>query len=77
MPNPELLDGSEQDKALRDLMPVVDCLTNADIARNERSYLDTIEWTLKALRMFRKIPLKSPTIKAHTRWLAEGHFTED
>lgn len=67
-----LLDSKQRDQALRDLMPIVEWLTNADLAFNEglqttgRSHMD------EALKALRNVPPNSPAIKAYMRWLQQN-----
>lgn len=71
MPQP-LLDKSQQDQAIRDLMPIIHWLTNADAALADGA-LGTARWSLAhALRQLRKMEARSPAVKAYDRWLQEN-----
>jgi len=66
-----LLDKSQQDTALRDLMPILHWLTNADAAFSEEAF-GTARWSLvQALFLLRKMGARSPSVKAYGRWLEE------
>ena len=68
-----LLDKSQRDQELRDLMPIVEWLTNADIARSEGMGASTIMIQLfRAYDAFRAIPYNSPAVKAYMRWLQQN-----
>ena len=67
-----LLDAKQRDQALRDLMPVVEWLTNADTAFNEGASGTGIRSMSEALKAFRAVPRNSPAIKAYLRWLEEN-----
>lgn len=62
-----LLDPKQADQALRDLMPVVDWLTNFDTAMREGA-TKTGHWSLaKAFETFLSVPENSPAIDAYIR----------
>jgi len=71
MPQP-LLDKSQQDQALRDLMPVLHWITNADAAMADGAF-DTARWSIAhAIHQLRKMEASSPAVKAYDRWLHEN-----
>lgn len=69
MANKELLDRSQADQALRDLMPVVEWLTAANQWKVEGSNRLFEKQLHKAYAAFCLIPERSPAIKAYIRWL--------
>jgi len=70
MPQP-LLDKSQYDQALRDLIPILHWLTNADAAFSEEAF-GTARWSLvQALFLLRRMGERSPSVKAYERWLKE------
>ena len=59
MPQP-LLDKSQYDQALRDLIPILHWLTNADAAFSEEAF-GTARWSLvQALFLLRRMGERSP-----------------
>ena len=74
--NPELLDRSQADRALRDLMPVVEWLTNYDAAHHDGATTLALRHLAEAVKAFRAIRPNSPAIKAYIRWLEEDHSAE-
>lgn len=71
-----LIDIRQRDQALRDLMPVVEWLTNADAALADGAQAIGTGHLASALRAFRHIPQNSPAVKAYLRWLEEDHYKE-
>lgn len=72
MANKELLDRSQADQALRDLMPVIEWLTNADAAEQDGAMGLHQRFLGKAYQAFCRISPISPSIKAYMRWLEEN-----
>lgn len=70
--NRKLLDDRQTDQALRDLMPVVEWLTNADAARADGPPNVMLASLGKAFTAFRDIHPNSPAIKAYIRWLEQN-----
>lgn len=62
---PLLSDQRQADRALRDLMPVIECLTNATLSNRDPSK-EEIDLIIKS---FKKISPYSPAIKAFMNWL--------
>lgn len=69
---PPLLDKSQRDRALRDLMPVIEWLTAADTAFIEGAPNLGDANLHAALAALRAVPQNSPAIKAYLRWLAQN-----
>ena len=67
-----LLDVKQRDQALRDLMPVVEWLTNADLAFGEGMQATGLKHLAAAMNAFREMPHNSPAVKAYIRWLEEN-----
>jgi hypothetical protein len=69
----ELLDHSQYDRALRDLMPIIEWLTNADLRRDDGCNDATFHIYLEHVyKEFVLIPDDSPAIKAYMRWLQQN-----
>lgn len=75
---PPLLDRSQTDQALRDLMPIVEWLTNANIAQDDGMSEKTfVQQLCRAYAAFVAIPDNSPAIKAYIRWLEQNTAERD
>jgi hypothetical protein len=73
-----LLDKSQTDQALRDLMPTIEWLTQADLVREDGFSDKTFVKYLKhAYEAFCDIPGTSPAIKAYIRWLEQNTVQQD
>lgn len=72
-----LIDKSRQDQALRDLMPVVEWLTNADAAFYNGAIQTFSDSLALAVKAFRDIPSDSPAIDAYIRWLVQKTEEDD
>lgn len=70
-PGRTLLDVSQQDRALRDLMPILDWLASANNAGFSGATITGAKCIEEAYQAFLKIPEGSPAIKAYARWLDE------
>jgi hypothetical protein len=67
-----LLDHRQTERALRDLMPMVEWITNAQAAIADGAF-DTARQSLrKALHALGRVGRRSPAIKAYLRWLEEN-----
>jgi hypothetical protein len=67
-----LLFTRDRDRALRDLMPIVECLTAADSALNDGETIQAGQLLHCALVALRHMPADSPSVKAYTRWLEQN-----
>lgn len=60
------------DRALRDLMPVVEALARHVAAHDRIASDDAVGHLVAAINAFRAVPARSPAIRAHANWLAEN-----
>lgn len=67
-----LIDASQQDQALRDLMPIMEWVTCADAALFEDAGETALQSLGEAIKALRKMPPNSPAIDAYGRWLEEN-----
>jgi hypothetical protein len=73
---PPLLDKSQTDQALRDLMPLIEHLTNFDTANREGAKETAANSLTAAVLAFRSIPEGSPAVTAYIRWLEQNTEAE-
>jgi hypothetical protein len=71
-PGAPLIHPSKADEALRDLMPVVECLTNYSAAMADGARAIAIASVVEALKRFEAIPARSPALPAYINWLAQN-----
>jgi hypothetical protein len=69
---PPLLAVDDCDEALRDLMPLVEQLTNADLAFGEGLGDLGEKFLHEALKALRRVPPNSSAIKAYLCWLEQN-----
>lgn len=72
MERPALLDKKQQDRALRNLMPIVEWLTNADSAMANGMLNGAQGHMHAAVTALRRVPPNRPAIKAYMRWLEQN-----
>jgi hypothetical protein len=76
-PGAPLIHPNAADQALRDLMPVVEALTNYGLAKHDGAYEIAARSLEAAVELFNRVPARSPSITAYMNWLVQNTKAEE